>query len=138
MENNNVSLTISKEIVTPIVKAKIEEAILAAMGGQENLIAVAVNQVLNQKVTAEGGISSYSSDNKFTWLEANVTKVIRESVKESMIELMSTRKEDIKKEMMKQLSSKKGLEGFVTSILLAQSKLTESYRQSINVEIKPY
>lgn len=137
MENGqNVSLTISKEIVTPIVKAKIEEAIIAAMGGTENLIALAVNEVLNKKVNIDGGTSNYSSENKYTWLEVNVTKVIKDSVKESMKEMLEVRKEDIKKEMMKQLSSKKGLEGFVTGLLLGTHEASKSYRQTINVELK--
>ena len=45
MESKNVSLTISNEIVTPIVKAKIEEAILSAMGGKDELITI--NNQLN-------------------------------------------------------------------------------------------
>lgn len=136
MEGQNVSLTISKEIVTPIVKAKIEEAIIAAMGGSDNLIAKAVDQILNQKVNAEGRVDSYQSSNKHTWLEVNVTNIIKDSVKESMKEMLEVRKEDIKKEMMKQLSSKKGLEGFVTGLLLGTHEASKSYRQTINVEIK--
>ena len=67
--NGNVSLSISKELVNPIIQAKINEAIISALGGQDELIRKSVDAIMNTKVNDQGKVSSYSSDNKYTMLE---------------------------------------------------------------------
>lgn len=105
---SEVQLTISKEIVTPIVEAKIKEAILAAMGGKESLIEGVVNGVLSKKVDSKGQISSYSSENKHTWLDVVVTQQIQKAVEEAVKEVIANQAGVIKEAVIKQLQSKKG------------------------------
>lgn len=134
METQNVSLTISKEIVQPIVTAKIQEAILSAMGGQDELIKKVVNQVFNQKVNEAGNISTYSSDNKYTWLEVVVTNTLKKATEEAMKEILATKKDVIKAEMIKQLSSKKGLESFAASLIDQTTKISDRYYSKVEVQ----
>lgn len=133
--NGNVNLSISKEIVNPIVEAKIKAAVVEAMGGSENLIAMVIDKLLNQKVNHEGNISNYSSDNTHRWLDIAVTKQVKDAVKESMTEILKERKQDIKDAIKKQLASKKGIELFAES-LLSGLKLDDKYRTSINVKFE--
>lgn len=133
---DNVSLTISKDIVQPIVNAKINEAILLAMGGSEFLIAKVVEQVFTQKVNQDGHISTYNSDNKYNWIDAVVTKTIKEATTIAINEIISTKQDLIKNEIIKQMSSKKGIEGFATQLLSGVSKITESYYSKVIVEFK--
>ena len=136
METGNVNLTISKEIVNPIVEAKIKEAVIAAMGGANDLIAKVVKQIIDTPVSYDGKISQYSSDNKYKWLDIAVTNQIKEAAKEAIREMMSTRKDDLKKAIVKELSSKKGVEAFAQSLLSNSSKILENYYSTIEVTVK--
>lgn len=134
MEAGNVNLTISKEIVNPIVEAKIRESLIAALGGQDELIKKVLDNIINQKVNGEGSVSSYSSDNKYTWLEITVSKQMREATKSALLEMLQERHEEIKVEIKKQLSSKKGIEKFASAMLDAQaSKISEKYNTKIDI-----
>jgi hypothetical protein len=135
METGNVNLSISKEIVNPIVEAKIKAAVIEAMGGTDLLINKVVDQVLNQNVGHDGKISQYSSDNKSKWIDVVVTNQIRESVKVAMAEILATRQEDIKAAIMKQLSSKKGIEAFAQA-LLSGYKLDDKYKTNIDIKFE--
>lgn len=136
METGNVNLTISKEIVNPIVEAKIKEAVIAAMGGADDLIAKVVKQIIETPVSYDGKISQYNSDNKYKWLDIAVTTQIKEAAKEAIREMMSTRKDDLKKAIVKELASKKGIEAFAQSLLSNSSKILENYYSTIEVSIK--
>lgn len=139
MANDNlVNLQVNPELIQPIIKAKIQEAILEAMGGKDNLIEKAVNQIFQQRVNESGNVSSYSSDNKYTWLDITVTKHIKDAVRDSMQELLAVKKEEIKAEMLKQLSSKKSLEKFAGALIDAQVRsISNTWMTKINVEIDP-
>ena len=132
--DNNVSLTISKDIVQPIVDAKIKDAIISAMGGGELLIAKVVEQVFMQKVNLDGVVSNYSSENKNNWIDVVVTKTIKEATTKAVNEFIQTKQEDIKKEVIKQMSSKKGIEAFAAKLVSGTAKISESYHSKINVE----
>jgi hypothetical protein len=133
--NGNVSLTISKEIVTPIVQAKIQEAILAAMGGKEEILKKVVHEVLNKKVGYDGKESNYSSDNKYSWLDAVVTAQIKEAVQVELKNVISESTVEIRKALISQLKSNKGASKVADAILsgLAQT-FTSEYRSSVIVQ----
>lgn len=134
---NNVSLTISKEIVQPIVKAKIEEAILQAMGGGETLIKTVIESIFNRKVNSEGNVSTYSGDNKYNWLEVVVTNQIKIAVQDSVKDLLANRQNEIKAAITKQLSSKKGIEAFAQALIEGTGKISERYQSSVEVKFTP-
>jgi hypothetical protein len=137
METQNVSLTISKEIVQPIVQAKINEAILAAMGGQDQLIEKAIQNILYQKVNNEGKVSTYSNDNKHSWIDIVVTKQIEEAVKASLALLLSEKRDQMQQAILKQLSSKKGIESFAAALIDSTTKLQDRYYSTVAVTINP-
>lgn len=130
----NVSLTISKEIVTPIVQAKVNEAIIAAMGGKDEIIEKVVSLILNQKVGYDGKVSTYSSDNKYSWLDMTVTKQIQEAVKVELKTVVSESTEQIKQALIKQLKSNKGANKVAEAIVSGLSQTFASeYRSSVSI-----
>jgi len=95
---SDVNLTISKEVVTPIVEAKIKEAILLALGGGDVLIDKVVNNILTQKVAANGTVSNYSSDNKYSWMEIAVTNSINNAARLAIQEVIAKSSEYVARE----------------------------------------
>lgn len=119
MEHNSslVNLSIPKEITQPIVAVKIQEAVLAALGGQEKIVATVVHQICSTKVDSSGKVSSYSSDNKNTWLDYHVTDVIQKAVREELIRQIDINAQQIKDELVKQLQTKKGASKIADALL---------------------
>lgn len=134
--DNNVQLTISKDIVNPIVEAKIKEAILSAMGGGEELIHRVTEQILYQKVNSDGKVSSYQSENKLNWIDVIVTSQIKSAVSDAIKEIIAERQDEIKESIKKIMSTKKGIEAFTQALLAGTAKMTEKYSSTISVEFK--
>lgn len=130
-----VNLSIPKDVTTPIVAAKIQEAVLAALGGADKIVSGVINQICNTKVSDSGSVSSYSSDNKHTWLDFHVTKIIQEEVKKELISQLTTSAAEIRQELIRQLKTKKGA-SLVADALLSSlnGTFTSSYRSNIKVE----
>lgn len=136
-QNSNVSLTISKDIVAPIVEAKIKEAILAALGGSEQLVAQAVKEILYKKVNEKGEVTGYSYD-KFNWLDVVVTRQIKAAVEKELQNQISESTEAIKKALIKQLKSDKGASQVATALLDGlNGTFKNSWSSAINITITP-
>lgn len=105
--NESVNLTISKDIVNPIVEAKIKSAVIAAMGGTDEIIEKVVNNILYQKVDSKGQVSTRNYETT-TWLDFMVSRKIEEAVKIELTNVISTSASNIKDALIKNLQSKKG------------------------------
>ncbi len=127
----NVSLTISKEIVTPIVQAKINAAVLEALGGGAELIDKVLNTIMNQKVDSTGRVNQYNSENTKTWLDVVITNQIKKAVEDSTREFLNSREKEIKDAIIKHLSNKKGIERFAESLIEGSAKMSTRYNTDI-------
>lgn len=132
--DNDVSLTMSKEIVTPIVETKIKEALLAALGGKEELIEKIVEQVFTQKVNSSGNVSNYPSDNKHSWLDVVVTNKIRDAVKEEVTKIIGENSKFIVEAVRRQLTTKAGQNAVAKALLAGLSGTLENAWKS-NIKI---
>jgi len=138
MENNSVSLQISKDIVNPIVQAKVKEAVLAALGGTDELVKKVCDQIINQKVNDKGAVSSYSSDNKYNWIDIIVTEQLKAAVKDELQKQIIESTAQIKEAMISQIRTKKGA-SLVAKALLdgLNGSFASNWKSSINVSLSP-
>jgi hypothetical protein len=136
---SDVMLSINKDIVNPIVDAKIKEAVLAAMGGSEKIIEGVVNTIINHKVNAEGKVGSYSSDNKYTWIDVVVKNQIQDRAREAIISAISEHSEQIKDAIVNHLKTKKGAEATAKALLHCMSgTFSKHWHSNIKIELSPY
>lgn len=136
MENNSVSLQISKDIVNPIVEAKIKEAVTEALGGKQAIIEKVVGEVLKQKVNYEGRVSSYSSDNKYSWLDAVFNEQVMKAVNEELKSVISQQSNAIKDELIRQLKTNKGANQVASALLAGfEDTLKGAWRSTIKISI---
>lgn len=124
--SGDLSLTVSKELVIPILEAKIKAAIATAMGGEEELLDKVLNSIINQKVDKDGKISSYSSDNKYSWFDVTVTKTIQQQIKESIIEEVKEQGDVIKEAVKKFIKSSAGSNLIAQAMVDGMNKSFES------------
>lgn len=135
MENNLVTMNVSPDIIKPIVETKIKEAIAAALGGSDSIVKHVVEQVLHSRVNDKGNVSSYSSDNKYTWLDIVITNQIKDIVRETLQEQIKDVSGNIKKEIEKFLQSKKGSSN-IASLLCASMADSIGSNYNSYVEVK--
>lgn len=119
MEKNNtmVQLGISPELIKPVIETHIKAAIVEAFGGAEELIAKVVRNVLEQKVSANGTISNYSSDNRYQWLDIVITQQIRAAVEEEVRNQVKESSSAIREALVEELRSKAGAHKVAQALL---------------------
>lgn len=132
----DVSLTISQDLVNPIVQAKIKEAVVEALGGTNILIEKVVDNIIKQKVDVNGKVNSYSSENKYGWMDFILTQQIEKVSKEAIIEVISSQSQNIKDELIRQLQTKKG-SSLVASALLdsMNGTFTQNWRSTFKIDL---
>lgn len=112
-----VNLSIPQEVTQPIVAAKIQEAVLAALGGADKIVEGIIHKICNTKVDNDGKVSTYSSENKNTWIDFHVTSIIQNAVKEELKRQLDTGALPIKEALIKVMQSKAGSSKIADAIL---------------------
>ncbi len=123
---DNVNIQISKDLIAPIVETKMKAAILEAMGDTSKLVEYVVNQILYAKVNEKGVVGSYSSENKFSWIDIALRKSIEDSCKEVIQQVIKEQSEAIKENVKKHLTSKKGMSAMASAMMDGMVKAAES------------
>lgn len=107
-ENNLMSLNLSADMIKPIVEKTIQAHVLSALNGWEGVVTNMVNAVLTTKVNSDGKISNYSGDNRYSWIEINLNKRIKELVEDEVKKQIDESSEAIREAVRKQITSKAG------------------------------
>jgi len=100
---SDLSIQVSQELIRPIIEAKIQAAIVCELEKERNLIPQMVQAALNTKVDCKGNVSSYSSDNKYTYIERLCNEAIQKTAKESLKDYLEENIPNLKKELKIQL-----------------------------------
>ena len=117
------TVAIPDDVIKPIVQARVQAAIVEALGKQGDLVSAAVAAALTQKVNDKGEVDGrYSYDNKYTFLEVMTNKYIREAAHEALKEHLEKAKAGIKEKVRRELEKKSSVlaaalvDGFARSI----------------------
>ena len=135
IEPSGVNIEVGKGLVEPIIRAKINAAIVEAIGDPQAFLRQAVHVALKQKVQSDGTPCKYSSDRGFDLVEVLAKKAIREAVTDAMKEWVEEQRaaltEVVKKEIAKRPSAlaKALVQG------MAQT-FSNTYRMHVSVEAK--
>jgi hypothetical protein len=100
--SDTVAVTVGSDLVKPIVEAKIQAAIVAALGQSDRLINDAVNLVLHRKVDSQGQYttSDYRSTPYIEWL---CTSVLQCAVKAAVEKWVAANTERIEAALAKEM-----------------------------------
>jgi len=127
---SDVNLSISQEIVKPIIETQIKAAIASALGKKEEIIKSAIDAILNFKVDYQGHRSQYSSDNKYDFIEIHIQKAIEKALTEAIQEWVNTNQKRIKKEFFEILKTRKGSQALIKAFI---DGIAGSLDHSINI-----
>ena len=135
MENNMMSLSISKEMLTPVIEQQVKAMMATILGGQEQIVDKVIKNILETKVDSDGRPSSYSSGKTyFEWL---LKDEITKAVKELIVEEMKSKVSNIKKAIKKQIQSESGATVIADALLNGLNKTCESsWRSTFKIELQ--
>lgn len=101
---NMVNLNVDQRLIAPIIQKQIQAAIVAGLSNGKGLLEMAVANALQAKVSHNGTVSSYSSDNKHEWLEVMARNVIQDAAKAALVEYFTVNKDAIKKAVVREIT----------------------------------
>lgn len=101
-----VELKIGNDVIAPIVESKIKMAVIEAMGDKNTLIEQVVGRILMDKVDSAGNKSSYSSDNRYNFIDVVLRMAIEKACKEAVAQFIQEKSETLRAEVEKQLRTK--------------------------------
>ena len=134
MENNMMSLSISKEMLTPVIEQQVKAMMTTILGGQEQIVDTIIKRILETKVGTDGRPTSYS-DGK-TYFEWLLKDEITKAVKELIAEEMKSKVSNIKKAIKKQIQSESGATVIADALLNGLNKTCESsWRSTFRIEL---
>lgn len=126
MSKDQVNIEIGSDLIKPIIENKVKIAIIESLKGEQSVIEATVNAVLEHKVNENGEVDKYSSYNKYQFIDIVLRKAIEDACRDAVKEYITEKKEVIRKEVMRQLQTKKGTSAFVTSFINGMLKASES------------
>lgn len=133
-ENNLMSLNLSADMIKPIIEKTIQANVLSALNGWEGVVVDMVNTVLTTKVNEDGKISSYSGDNRYTWIEINLNRRIKELVENEVKKQIEESAEAIREAVRKQITSKAGSNAVAKAVVDGLiGSFEESWSSRINI-----
>lgn len=116
---SDVQISVSQDLVKPVIEAKIKAAILQALKGDDSdVISEIVGKIINMRVNEKGTISNYDSENKYSLVEQMMQCSIRECAREALKQMVEESKPKIIKELHSQLkkSGNKVVKAFVSGM----------------------
>lgn len=127
------NITLSKDLIEPIVRAQLQASITAALGRSDLLVAQVVQTLMNQKVDSNGSPSTYSSSEPLiTWM---ANKAIKEAAAEAIKEWFAENKEAMKNHL--RASIQKNAKGMAEAFVLSFTKSTEChYASKVEVTLR--
>ena len=131
-----MSLQISQDFIDNLAKDLVQESLIETLNGKDDIVRQIVSQILSVRVNQDGIISNYSCDNKFTYLQYLVNKMIKEEVISVAQEVLTERRAEIREHIRKEMSKKATIDKFYDAFFSnITNNLDSRYDTKIEVNI---
>ena len=141
-ENKNeqllgLNLSVSQEFIANTLKNAVSMALANALDQKDKCLQNIIESALSIKVNEKGQISTYSSENRYSFVEYYVRNAIMEETKEVLKEVVAERKNELHKMIKKQLSSAKFANSFMETFVGGMLGAFESsYRSNVSISFE--
>ena len=132
--SNTTTLQIPKDVIEPIIQARVSAALLEVFGNQGALLDRIVQSVLQQKVDSEGRPSNSSYGSQETTLQYLAHKAIRDATLEALREVLEQHKQKVKDALVAELKRPKSnlLDKLASSMIDSMCETAKSaYRVTV-------
>lgn len=132
-----MSLEISQDYIDNLTKDLLTQSLIETLDAKNSIVEGIVSQILSVKVNDKGQIDSWSSENKYTFLEYLVRKMIRDEVKSVAEEVLNEKRDDIRKAIRREMSSKATIDKFCNAFFSSVvDGLEDRYKTTIDVTVE--
>ncbi len=131
----DVDLKVNPDYLAKSAEEIVKAGIIKALGDPSMILEAAVNSVISRKVDRDGREStSYSAKPYLDWL---ATKVVEDTVRDCLKEIIEERKEEFEQIIKAQLSSKKFIKDVAASFVQSMIGAAEStWKMPIEVKFE--
>lgn len=137
MKESLVNLTISEDMVAPIVEKQLQAAVLAQLGNPEELIAKTVALALREKVNNQGEVSRYSYENTRDFVEVITVNAIHEAARTTLKAWLAENSQILKQKLIAELNKPGRRESIVAAFAeAAENAFRCSWSFQCNVQFK--
>ncbi len=135
MAQEQATMSLPMDLIKPAIEAKISATIMEALGSQDAVISMIVEQIMRHKVNEKGEVSSYSSENKIPWLTWAVQDATRTAIKDAIKANIGVNQDKIAAAISAEMGRSKS--PLVRSMVAAMADglvkaCAENYRVSVN------
>lgn len=132
----DVGLSLDQEYIKASVENIVKAGIIQALGDPSELVRAAINQTINRKVNSDGKLSDgYGAVPYLNWL---ANKVVEDSIRQAMTEVVQANAESLREEMLRQLSTKDFKRNAANAFLKSMIDASESmYRMPVTIKFEP-
>lgn len=131
----NMNLEINEEVIQTIFKETLNQSIITAMGNKEDFMSSLINNALIQKVDYRGEVSKYSSDNKYSFLDLHVKKIVQAAAKEAINEYLDENKELLKSVVKREMEKEENKSALVNAFVRGAINSFD-YNYNFKAEVK--
>lgn len=136
MSEQPVQLKIDEGLIRGILEKRIEAEIVQALGNPTELIGKVVRAAMRIKVNSEGKRGSYSSDNRYDFIEIMCERTIQQMARDSFMEWLEANKAIIRTavidEMKRPQRQKTIAKAFADAV---ENGLTTSWNMKCQVDL---
>jgi hypothetical protein len=108
MSNDGVNIQVGSDLVKPIIEAKIQAAVVAALSEDRNMVGNAVAAFLSMKVDCEGHRQTSDYYNKITMMDYLAKDAIKKAVTDAMKQWLSENNQALIDAAKKHISKQSG------------------------------
>jgi hypothetical protein len=134
MATETSTLNIPKDVIEPIIQQHVNDAVLRALGGHEEILRATVARIVTLKVDREGKPTSYNGQ---SWIDWAVGKTIRDATKAALESSLQKHQRQIEAVLIDELSKKRS--PFVRSLVRSMTTgvveaVANKWRLSIEIK----
>lgn len=132
-----MSLEISQEYIDNLTRDLLEQSLIETLDAKNTIVQSIISEVLSVKVDESGRVSTYSRDNRYSFLEFLVRKMIKEEVLSVTEEVMKEKRAEIRTIIKKELSKKANIDKFYDAFFsTVMDNLSCSYRTYFDIKFE--
>jgi hypothetical protein len=96
MANEQATMSLPLDLIKPAIEAKVNAAVIEALGAHDQLVMKLVEKIMNQKVSDNGSVSTYNGENTTPWLTWAVMDITKNAIKATINEQLAKNADGIK------------------------------------------